>query len=461
MRRLTFALMFLVGSYAQAAFQGFQPQVEYPVGVNPNDVVIGNFTGDAIVDIAVANSGDNTISVLPGNGDGTFQTQIVTSAGGVAGSPINLATGNFDGDGNNDLAVTDSATGELKIFLGNGDGTFQAPLSYATGSTPQGVIVGDFNGDNIQDVAVANIGSSTVGIFIGNGDGTFQPQVTYPTGGAGPVQLAAGDFSGNNILDLAVANLSDNTIAILKGNGDGTFQAPVLYPTNGFPNDITVGDFTGNGIISIAVADSGMGIFLGNGDGTFQPEVSYPSGTFPFGITAVDLDVDGTIDIALTDGSANNVAVYLGNGDGTFQTPTTYATGLNPASVVAGDLDGSGLPGLVTANFSGASVSVLLQNQTAPPEPVDVNGFQIQNRFLTQSEFANVITWSAPSSIPPPVAYRIYQDALLTQLLAEIPATQKLEYVQHNRVPGRTYTYYLVSVDGLGTESAPVVIVIP
>ena len=153
----------------------------------------------------------------------------------------------------------------MSIFLGNGDGTFQNPVTYAVGSDPVALVTGDFTGDGRTDLAVANEGSfdsdgnlipgtGDVSVLLGNGDGTFQAQITYAAG-SDPVALVAGDFTGDGRTDLAVANYDDNDVSILLGNGDGTFQNQITYAAGSFPRALVTGDFTGDGRTDLAVAN--------------------------------------------------------------------------------------------------------------------------------------------------------------------------------------------------------------
>src|SRR6516164_340033 len=140
----------------------------------------------------------------------TATSSIALSAprGFDAGSgPQSVAVGDFNGDGKPDLAVVNSYSNNVSVLLGNGDGTFQPAVSYGTGSGtgPAFVAVGDFNHDGKLDLAVANSNSSNVSVLLGNGDGTFQTAVNYDVGGA-PTSIAVGDFNHDGKLDLAVAN---------------------------------------------------------------------------------------------------------------------------------------------------------------------------------------------------------------------------------------------------------------
>src|ERR1039458_7346881 len=226
-------------------------------------VAVGDFNGDGKADFVVANSG---VSVWLGNGDGTFRAP-VNSAGGA--SPIALATGDFNGDGLPDVAAV-YVNGGVAILLGNGDGTFQAAVNYAAGSGPAAVAVADFNGDGAADLAVANAGG--VSVLLGNGDGTFQAAVNYAAG-SGPAAVAVGDFAGNGKADLAVVNAVDGTLSVLLGNGDGTFQPAVSYAVGANPQAVALTDVNGDGQADVVAANAGSGnisVLLGNGDGTFQ-----------------------------------------------------------------------------------------------------------------------------------------------------------------------------------------------
>jgi hypothetical protein len=225
---------------------------------------VGDFNGDGKLDLVVVNSGSNNASVLLGNGDATFQTALDFDIGGT---PISVAVGDFNGDGKLDLAVVTNpaSPNQISILLGYGDGTFQAPVTYAAGSVPVSVAVGDFNGDGKLDLAVANIspgntGPSMVSVLLGNGDGTFQPAVEYGAGSdTDSSSVALGDFNGDGKLDLAVAySGSTNRVSILLGNGDGTFQSAVDYAGASLPGTSppVLGDFNGDGRLDMAVIDA-------------------------------------------------------------------------------------------------------------------------------------------------------------------------------------------------------------
>ena len=155
----------------------------------------------------------STVSVLLGKGDGTFQTPTYYAVGNGRG-PESVTVGDFNGDGKSDLAVANEGSDTVSILLANGDGTFQTKTDYTVGYSPYSITVGDFDGDGKTDLAVANCGGNTVSILLGKGDGTFQTKTDY-TVGSGPEGITVGDFNGDGKTDLATANEGNNTVSIL------------------------------------------------------------------------------------------------------------------------------------------------------------------------------------------------------------------------------------------------------
>jgi hypothetical protein len=373
LKRTLSGLLFCALSGALVAHgQQFVEAPQYPTGTNPQAVAVGDFNGDGKLDLAVVNTTSNTISVLLGKGDGTFNLKVDYATGSM---PQRVAVGDFNGDGHLDLAVTNSGSNTVSVLLGNSDGTFQAKLDSATGSGPQGLAVGDFNGDGHLDIVVTNFLAGNVGVLLGNGKGTFGAEVTYNTP-SGPYAIAVGDFNNDGVLDFAVANRNINTslISVFLGNGsagvgNGTFQTQMQYavPTGDAPVAIVLADFNGDGNLDIAVAEQGnpgnaVSILLGNGKGAFTSHVEYATGATPTAVTVGDFNGDGTLDLAVSVGNGNAITVLWGMGDGTFQGQLNLGTGDIPYSVAAGDFNGDGKTDLVATNSGGNTVSVILNN---------------------------------------------------------------------------------------------------
>jgi hypothetical protein len=337
----------------------------------PNDIVVGDLFGNGKLDLLVDSGYENTV-LLPGNGDGTFQTAINT---GLATTTLALA--DFNGDGKLDLAA--SYFYSEHVLIGKGDGTFQTAPTYAAGLYPGIPVVADFDGDGKLDVVVAPvISENTVTLLRGNGDGTFQAPVTTTESIGTCNAIAGGDFNGDGKPDVAIVNCTGGTgthnVSVLLGNGDGTFKPIVNSPLLSPATNPVVGDFNGDGKLDLAVIHSSenkIGILLGNGDGTFNAEVEYSlSVAHATQIAVGDLNRDGNLDLVVsTEGTSpsysNTISIFLGNGDGTFQPETTYAVsdaGTEPICIAVKDLNGDGNPDLIVGTILDAAVRVLLGN---------------------------------------------------------------------------------------------------
>ena len=403
----------------------FQPAQSYAAGYDVKLVVVGDFNGDGILDLAVAYYGNffgrfvpAGISILLGNGDGTFQAAHSYTLDSITESLITLTVGDVNGDGRLDLIVAGTA---VSVLLGKGDGTFQAPVLYAAGGGPRSIALGDFNGDGVPDLAVAS--GNTVSILLGKGDGTFQAARSYGPMGS---SLVVADFNRDGIPDVAVANAWTKNVSILLGNGDGTFQPAQSYAVADFPISVAAGDFNGDGIPDLAVVngnpsgDGTVSIFLGNGDGTFQPAHTMPAGGGPNSVAVGDFNGDGKLDIVTTNFLVvgdprhpppqyieNGVRVFLGNGDGSFQAAQPHAIhppGSGASFVAVGDFNGDGIPDLAVAKGATNNVSILLGNgdgtfhdgppsySGSSPALADLNGDGFLDMVVAKNHSTNTVT---------------------------------------------------------------------
>ena len=292
----------------------FAAPVDYMVGsgCTPNSVVVGFFDSDKTPDLAVASGGCNNVSILLGNGDGTFGT---AQGFGVDLDvlPSQLATGDFNHDGNLDLVVASAAPNGLggSVLLGHGDGTFSsAPEVNNAGDTPQAVAVGDFNGDTIADLAFADDPSGPNGkisIVLGNGNGTFDQQrfIQYPIGSS-TTSVAVGDFNDDSVLDVAttddLGNNDSGDVWVLPGKGDGTFLSAIQVPVDD-AFAVTVGHFDANPLPDMAVAEPDPNEVTLLLNTTPRPSPG-PSVSVAAGGSCGSSGLAGTISLALADGTA-------------------------------------------------------------------------------------------------------------------------------------------------------------
>lgn len=339
----------------------FKMAVDYPLGKSPNAVAVGDLNGDNRPDLVSANTGSNDVSVLLGIGDGTFRTAIHYPAGEV---PWSLAVGDLNGDGRPDLAVANLRSNDVSLLLGNGDGTFQTARNLSIGNGPASVAIEDLNGNGRLDLIVVINGADTVSVLLGNGDATFQTAVSYPTGHA-PQSVSLGDLNGDGKKDLVVPNLDSSDASIFLGRGDGTFSTSTLNFSGvdapiGLWN-VSIGDLNEDGRNDLVFgAVNWVYVMLGRGDGTFENPMADRLFNIDEEVALADLNGDGHLDLAVS--SLHMVSVLLGYGDGTFFAgPPIYPVGAGPSSMVLGDLNGDRRLDVATANSSG-SASVLLGN---------------------------------------------------------------------------------------------------
>jgi FG-GAP-like repeat/Regulator of chromosome condensation (RCC1) repeat len=358
----------------------------------PAFVVAADVNGDGIPDLVVANYGDDTVSVLINQGNGTFAASVDYAAGA---QPSSVAVADLNGDGKLDLAVTNqgsfaSATGSVSVLINQGNGTFAAAVDYPAGGISNSVAVADLNGDGKPDLVVANYGDSTISLLFNQGNGTFAAALTYDVPGnpanasSNPASVVAVDLNGDGLPDIALANESAGQVDVLINQGDGTV-APLgsyglelsywtTYAAAG-GDAIAAADLNGDGKPDLVVSgttDNDVSVLINQGNGTFAAAVTYPAGTYPYSVVVADMNGDGKPDLVVANyRGTTGVSVLLNQGGGTFGAPVTYPAGSYPAWAAVADLNGDGLPDIAAADFGlydGDTVTVLLDTcQPSPP----------------------------------------------------------------------------------------------
>lgn len=423
---VVFSVLYASSGLSQSPNLDFASPVTYGSGgQNAMSVAVADVNGDGKPDLLVTNlcggyittkCPPETVSVLLGNGDGTFQTEVSYNAGASGAASVSVA--DVNSDGKPDLIVGFASfvnpfnASAVSVLLGNGDGTFQTAKLFSSGGlNVRSVAVADVNGDGKPDLLASN--QSTVAVLLGNGDGTFQTAQPLSAGGLDVFAVAAVDVNGDGKPDVVTAdfcfgradcaqfgNLSTGSVGVMFGNGDGTFQLATLYLSGGeWAYDVTVADVNGDGKPDVIVTNfcaavssncgqagtfstGSVGVLLGNGDGTFQePSVFSSAGYGTLSVAVADVNADGKPDLLVTNGCISGptncahgtVGVLLGNGDATFQTAQLFNAGATPVSIAVADVNGDRKPDVVVANdvSTGSTVAVLMNNSapidTTPP----------------------------------------------------------------------------------------------
>jgi phospholipase C len=226
-----------------------------PTVVNPVSLAVSDFNQDGFLDLVVANGQDNTVTIFLGRGNGSFRIMSTPLATALSG-PVQVIVSDFNNDGVPDLMIVNSKNNTITTLPGKGDGTFgNAAAALTLASAPSGVAFGDFNVDGKMDIAVVSSTGNTVTVYLGNGNNTFQTGVAYATG-AGANSVVVGDVNGDGFLDLITANGTAGTVSVLLGTGTGTFGTHTDFSAGAGAQSIVIGDFNNNGKLDFATADS-------------------------------------------------------------------------------------------------------------------------------------------------------------------------------------------------------------
>jgi hypothetical protein len=392
-------VLFILSAACAMTFSEVSAQVatfttqQYPLLGNTH--IAADLNGDGTLDLAGA--GANAVSVMLGNGDGTFQAKTDFPLGMQTQA---VAAGDFNSDGKVDLVVTlDTTQFSLALLTGTGTGSFNAPTFFpnTSGFDSPAIAATDLNSDGRLDLVVMhNIACFTapcraarsITVLLGNGDGTFQTPSEIDVG-TGPSSMAVVELNRDGIKDVAIGG-GNTELSVLLGVGNGTFvrQPVVTLVTGGDPfsacNDVGVGDLNRDNILDLVVPlgnGHGNAILIGNGNGTFQvrSRIQIDETFAPLHVAVADYNRDGLLDIARTMGDGTNglLQILRGNGDGTFQAPNRYLVPPPVSSrggimILAGDWNADAKPDIAfVEGGAGAPTIDVLTNTTGgvPPTP--------------------------------------------------------------------------------------------
>lgn len=335
----------------------------YKVGKNPTTVNPLDLNQDGITDLVTTNMGSNTLSILLGNGDGTFRDQMQLH---VCREPRSMAVGLFNRDQYPDVVLACSGSDEIAVLFGRADGKLDEGPQYPVHRTPVAVTSGDLNGDQVPDLVVA-LRNDKIKVFLGTGTGEFQHGAQYEYGDT-PTSVALADLNGDGKLDLAVTNGGpmSSAISIWIGNGDGSFRGPTDYRSGKRPLGVSFADFNDDRVQDMLVINGerdSFTTFLGKGDATFQAGRDSGADAGPnFGL-ARDFNGDRHADVAIVNLQSSDLSILFGRGDGTFEyPPKNYRTKAGPFAVAVFRVTTKEAeePGLVTADNGNGSVSIFL-----------------------------------------------------------------------------------------------------
>lgn len=381
----------------------FSPLASYSTGQNPQSVVVGDLNNDGAPDAVVVNASSNTVTVLIDKKDGTGSFNAPTSFP-VGTGPYSAVLADVNGDSKLDVVTANMTAGTVSVLLGNGSGSFAPAVPYnslpagVSGTpSPMAIAAGDVNGDGKTDLVVANSGTNNVSVLLGDGKGAFTATAVYAVG-TSPDSIALARFTTGPNLDIVTANRSGHNVTVLLGNGDGTFQAGKSSGAGFSPYAVVARDFDGDGKMDVAVCDnmslgSGVEYLKGLGDGNFAKSVYFPGGKSPITMTVGDFNGDGKSDLATLNTGTLDVSLFMNAGASGFAPAVTLSPGATHLGAAVGDFDGDGNQDLLLANAP-SGLTVLLNVTTY------VKDISLSPATLTTGDSTTVtinLTRSAPT----------------------------------------------------------------
>jgi len=383
---ISWALVFILVLFTVKPVLGqnlvLTPVVPAEVGRHPEALTTGDFNEDGLLDVATVNSGSDDVTMLFGNGNGTFRSPI---SFGVGRSPMFLTSGDLNRDGFLDLVIAETGSDGVIVLLGRGDGFFQDPAFYPSGKGPTFVNVGDLDRDGDLDIVVANSGRFGhyppygLSVLTNNGQGIFETGLPFEEQdqqGLFPTSVSIADLSGDGFADLTVTWSQPNwrtpngLVSILHNQGNGQFIRTQDIEAGFTLSALSQVDLDENGTLDLIAASlftDSLNVLLQTDVGEYTKPVQLPVGFSPMAVTIDDLNGDGKWDLIASNRASNSTSIFLGRGDGSFQSAGHFGLGLTPTFVGVEDFNDDGLPDVVATNSASNDLSILLSGKASIP----------------------------------------------------------------------------------------------
>ncbi|MEK6649932.1 MAG: FG-GAP-like repeat-containing protein, partial [Bacteroidota bacterium] len=416
-------------------------------GGNPSQIAAGDIDNDGDIDVVSANSAGENISVYRNDGRGDL---VPTNTLPQPGGPFGIVLTDIHGDGWLDLAVTTMATGSVVVWQNTGGGNFSSPQSYPVGASPHGIAAGDLNGDGFTDLVVTNAGSLSFNVLMNNGAGEFAP-TTYGSAGNGPAGVALADLNRDGKLDVALTASVDGTARWYRNTGSG-FVYELGIALAGGAYAIATADINGDGnndiITGLSGTSNNVRIDRLNNSGGLLGTSMFTVGSDIRGLGVGDFTGDGVVDIVVADNGQNRVRILANNGSGSFSETSFNDVGANPWQLATGDFDGDGDLDVVAGHQNSAFVTILRNNidNTAP--------VQVANPTISESSGRVDLRWTANTE-PDIARYVIFRNSLPTANPPRLDSVSSAttSYVNLGLTDSIQVVYYVKAVDLAGNES--------
>jgi hypothetical protein len=340
----------------------FGPATTFPAGADPTRLSLGDMNGDGHLDAVAVNPPASNVSVFRGAGDGTFLPHILYT---TENGPSDVVIADLDKDGHLDIATANAAAypyglRSASVLINRGDGTFWPHVDYRVHDLPQGIASGDFDRDGDVDLAVVNTTGATVSILLNRGDGTF-PRPALTDVGFVPAAIATGRLDADGLPDVAVVDAGANKVCVLESIGGGFFDVVDEQPAGGTPFDVAIADLDGDGLGEVAATSWSDGTVTILWSARKPRRTVHDAGPTAAGIAAADVDADGRMDLVVANHFADEASVLRNLGGGRIGAPEAIPAGARPYTILCADLNGDGAPDLAATSFvaPGGGVNVL------------------------------------------------------------------------------------------------------